>query len=57
MTDQHLKILTDPSGDSYAIGNSAQILDVPLPCTAQVYIRKKLKSANKFIVMHFKVKN
>jgi NADH:ubiquinone reductase (non-electrogenic) len=38
LTDAHLQILSDPSGDSYAIGDCAQIVDVPLPCTAQVYI-------------------
>lgn len=36
LTDRHLRVLGDPSGNSYAIGDCADIKDYSLPCTAQV---------------------
>ena len=36
MTDKRLQILGDPSGNSYAIGDCADIENYALPCTAQV---------------------
>ncbi|KAK3576591.1 hypothetical protein CHS0354_011268 [Potamilus streckersoni] len=40
LTDRHLRILGDPSGNSYALGDCADIQDMPLPCTAQVAERQ-----------------
>ena len=39
LTDRHLRVLGDPSGNSYAIGDCADIKDYSLPCTAQVCTR------------------
>lgn len=36
LVDRHLNILSDPSGNAYAIGDCAQLVDLPLPSTAQV---------------------
>ncbi|KAK3596266.1 hypothetical protein CHS0354_038884 [Potamilus streckersoni] len=36
LTDRHLRILDDPSGNSYALGDCADIQDMLLPCTAQL---------------------
>jgi len=35
-TDEQLRVLGDPSGNSFAIGDCADIKGRPLPCTAQV---------------------
>lgn len=40
LTDRHLRVLGDPSGNSYAIGDCADIKDYSLPCTAQVAERE-----------------
>lgn len=40
LTDSYLKILGDPKGAIYAIGDCASIEDKPLPCTAQVAERQ-----------------
>ena len=45
LTDNNLNILSDPSKDSFAIGDCADIIDMPLPCTAQV--KPCLQSARK----------
>lgn len=36
LTDRNLNVLSDPSGHSYALGDCANIIDMPLPATAQV---------------------
>ena len=36
LTDRHLRVLGDLSGNAYAIGDCADIKDFSLPCTAQV---------------------
>ena len=41
LTDRHLKVLGDPSGNAYAIGDCADIKDFSLPCTAQVGFSKR----------------
>lgn len=38
-TDEFLRVRSDPSGDSYALGDCADIDVQPLPCTAQVYLQ------------------
>lgn len=39
LTDRNLNVLSDPSGHSYALGDCANIIDMPLPATAQVMQR------------------
>ena len=39
-TDEWLRILSDPTGDSFALGDCADIRNLPLPCTAQVAERQ-----------------
>lgn len=36
LTDDHLRVVDDPSGSIFAIGDCTSILNAPLPCTAQV---------------------
>lgn len=38
LVDNYLNIHSDPSKDSYAIGDCASIIDSPFPCTAQVLL-------------------
>ncbi|KAH7722735.1 hypothetical protein AAVH_09821 [Aphelenchoides avenae] len=40
LTDRNLNVLSDPSGHSYALGDCANIIDMPLPATAQVAERQ-----------------
>ncbi|KAK6192799.1 hypothetical protein SNE40_004210 [Patella caerulea] len=40
LTDSYLQVLEDKSGSVYALGDCADIADVPLPCTAQVAERQ-----------------
>lgn len=37
MTDRYLHVLGDESKSVFALGDCADIHDMPLPCTAQVY--------------------
>lgn len=37
LTDRYLNVLGDPSGNSYALGDCADVKDYSLPCTAQVF--------------------
>lgn len=46
LTDRHLRVLGDPSGNSFAIGDCADIKDYSLPCTAQVAERQGRYLAN-----------
>ncbi|XP_052801634.1 uncharacterized protein LOC128232232 isoform X2 [Mya arenaria] len=40
LTDRNLRVLGDPSGNAFAIGDCADIKDLTLPCTAQVAERQ-----------------
>ncbi|KAH3885109.1 uncharacterized protein LOC127838952 isoform X3 [Dreissena polymorpha] len=40
LTNRSLQVQGDPTGQSYALGDCADIVDMPLPCTAQVAERQ-----------------
>ncbi|WAR01358.1 NDH-like protein [Mya arenaria] len=47
LTDRNLRVLGDPSGNAFAIGDCADIKDLTLPCTAQVAERQ-----GKYLAQH-----
>ncbi|XP_013399906.1 probable NADH dehydrogenase [Lingula anatina] len=63
MTDQYLRVLGDPTGNVYALGDCAEVEHMPLPCTAQVaerqgrYICKALCEKNPADVKPFVFKS
>ena len=50
VTDDYLRVKSDPSGHAFAIGDCADIDSYPLPCTAQVLFLK-LKKIN--LINHY----
>ena len=44
VTDDYLRVKSDPSGHAFAIGDCADIDSYPLPCTAQVSFLKFKKN-------------
>ena len=53
LTDRHLKVLGDPSGNAYAIGDCADIKDFSLPCTAQVGFSNRGSYMSAHVLMNY----
>ncbi|KAI1703595.1 pyridine nucleotide-disulfide oxidoreductase domain-containing protein [Ditylenchus destructor] len=47
LVDRNLNVLSDPTNDSYALGDCSEIIDMPLPATAQVAERQGRYLANR----------